>query len=151
MPFPFFSWRKIVKREDYEQVRSLREAGYSYSQIATVLEVPKNSVKSYCNRFGIRLGTEDVNSDGDNALHCKQCGRVMEYDHQSARRRFCSNECRMRWWNAHRHLVNSKVSQKTVCANCGKVFRSYPGEHRKYCCNGCYIEDRFRSGNTNDK
>ena len=140
-----------MKREDLRQVRSLRETGYSYSRIATVLGVPKNSVKSYCNRFGIQLGTGDSDSGADGILRCRQCGHVIERGNQSNGRKFCSNECRMRWWNAHRDRVTSKTACITICANCNKAFRSYIGEHRKYCCHACYIAHRFGKGDTHDK
>ena len=140
-----------MKREDFKQVQSLREAGYSYSRIATVLGVPKNSVKSYCNRFRIRPGARDQFADEDGGLRCRQCGLVIERECSSAIRRFCSNECRMRWWNAHRDRANSKVAQPTACANCGKAFRSYVSENRKYCSHQCYISYRFEKGDAYDK
>lgn len=140
-----------MKRGDFKQVQSLREAGYSYSRIAAVLGVPKNSVKSYCNRFGIHLGPRDPDSSVDGILHCKQCGLVIESGYQSTGRKFCSTECRMRWWNAHRDRATSKTARVTVCANCKKVFRSYISEHRKYCCHACYIADRFGRGDAHDK
>lgn len=140
-----------MKREDYKQVQSLRESGYSYARIATVLGVPKNSVKSYCNRFGIRLGSGDQSIDADDITRCKQCGLAIERGHRSATKRFCSSECRMRWWNAHRDHAASKVARITVCANCKKAFRSYAGEHRKYCCHECYIAHRFKRGVAHDK
>lgn len=140
-----------MKREDYQQVQSLREAGYSYSRIANVLGVPKNSVKSYCNRFGIHLGAGDSISDADGLLRCRQCGGVILCEKHHAEKRFCSSECRMRWWNAHRNRAISKASQTTVCANCRRVFCSYIGEHRKYCSHRCYISDRFDKGDAHEK
>ena len=140
-----------MKREDFKQVQELREAGYSYSRIAVVLGVPKNSVKSYCSRFGIRPGSRDQFADEDGALRCRQCGCEIDREHSSDTKRFCSSECRMRWWNAHRDHATSKVMQMVVCANCNKPFRSYACEHRKYCCHECYITDRFGRGDAHDK
>ena len=100
-----------MKREDFKQVQTLRESGYSYSEIATVLGVPKNSIKSYCNRFGIRLGSGAPPDDVDGALRCRQCGLVIEKKRSAAIKRFCSSECRMRWWNAHRDHATSKTAR----------------------------------------
>ena len=150
MPLPFLVER-TMKREDLKQVRSLREAGYSYSKIATILGVPKNSVKSYCNRFGIRLITESSVSDADGVLRCRQCGRQIDHERRTAVKQFCSNECRMRWWNAHRYHTTSKAVGVTYCASCKKAFRSYIGQHRKYCCHKCYVIDRFGKGCAHDK
>ena len=140
-----------MKREDFKQVQELREAGYSYSRIAVVLGVPKNSVKSYCSRLGIRPGSRDQFADEDGALRCRQCGCEIDREHSSDAKRFCSSECRMRWWNAHRDHAKSKVMLIVVCANCKKAFRSYAGEHRKYCCHACYIAHRFGKGVVHDK
>ena len=140
-----------MKREDFKQVQTLRESGYSYSEIATVLGVPKNSIKSYCNRFGIRLGSGAPPDDVDSALRCRQCGLVIEKKRSAAIKRFCSSECRMRWWNAHRDRATSKVAQPTACANCGKAFRSYVSENRKYCSHQCYISYRFVKGDAHVK
>jgi len=140
-----------MKREDFKQVQELREARYSYSKIATVLGVPKNSVKSYCSRFGIRPGSRDPFADEDGILRCRQCGHVITSERSSAVRRFCSKGCRMRWWNVHRDHAKSKTMQMVVCANCNKAFRSYSGGHRKYCCHACYIAHRFGKGVAHDK
>ena len=140
-----------MKREDFKQVQELREAGYSYSRIAVVLGVPKNSVKSYCSRFSIRPGSRAQLADEDGALRCTQCGHVITSERSSALRRFCSKECRMRWWNVHRDHAKSKTMQMVVCANCNKAFRSYSGGHRKYCCHACYIAHRFGKGVAHDK
>lgn len=32
-----------------------------------------------------------------------------------------------------------------ICAACGKQFEAYGNNHRKYCSNKCYINDRFYS------
>ena len=140
-----------MKREDFKQVQSLREAGYSYSKIATMLGFPKNSVKSYCSRFGIRPGSGVLPVDADGAVCCRQCGLVIESERSSAIKRFCTKECRMRWWNAHRDHAKSKTMKMMLCANCNKAFRSYIGGHRKYCCHECYIIHRFGRGSAHDK
>lgn len=140
-----------MKREDFKQVQALRDAGYSYSEIATILGVPKNSVKSYCSRFSIRPGSRDQLADEDGALRCRKCGLAIERGYRFATKRFCSPDCRMRWWNAHRDHAKSKTMQMMVCNNCNKAFRCYAGEHRKYCCHACYIAHRFGKGIAHDK
>lgn len=150
MPLPFLVER-TMKREDFKRVQTLRESGYSYSKIATALGVPKNSIKSYCNRFGIQLGSEAQSAAADGAKHCKQCGGVIERRHSSVVKRFCSKECRMRWWNVHRNHAKSKVTKMVLCANCNKALHCYTGEHRKYCCHACYIAHRFGKGVAHDK
>ena len=137
-----------MKQEDYERVLLLRKAGHSYARIAVEFGVPKNSVKSFCSRFDIRLDGERVRVAESDVFHCRQCGRSLEQNALHKAKRFCSDACRQRWWNAHRYHGKSKLSRLTVCAHCGRLFRSYAGERRRYCCHPCYIADRFGGART---
>lgn len=56
---------------------------------------------------------------------------------------FCSDNCRMKWWNSHQELVNRKAEYVFVCRNCGKLFTAYGNKERKYCSHSCYIEHRY--------
>jgi hypothetical protein len=66
------------------------------------------------------------------------------------RKKFCSDECRVKWWNAHQNQVSRKAVYEFTCAYCGKSFTVYGNNHRKYCSHDCYIKDRFGDtrGNT---
>ena len=59
------------------------------------------------------------------------------------RKMFCSDACRVAWWNCHKDLVTRKAVYMIPCAGCGKVFKSYGNRNRKYCSHGCYINARF--------
>ena len=53
---------------------------------------------------------------------------------------FCSDKCRMTWWNSHRDAVNKKAYRTFVCEYCGKEFTSYATDTRKYCSRECYFK-----------
>jgi len=52
-------------------------------------------------------------------------------------KKFCSDACRIRWWNHHTNLMKANA----VCTHCGKSFHGRAG--RKYCSHACYIAERF--------
>lgn len=56
---------------------------------------------------------------------------------------FCSDSCRMKWWNSHQELVDRKAEYDFVRRNCGRLFTAYGNKERKYCSHRCYIEHRY--------
>jgi len=119
----------MTKEERYEVLR-LRREGKSYGEISEALNVPKNTVKVYCNRHGL---TDDVKV-------CKQCGKPLT-ECKFKERIFCSDACKVKWHNNHK-----TGRKKHVCPVCSKEFTAYPGDGRKYCSLECYRFDRFKGG-----
>ena len=74
---------------------------------------------------------------------CEYCGKDVKQLPGRKLKRFCSDKCRMAWWNQHQENVNRKANYDYVCAYCGKAFTAYGNANRKYCSHECYIEDRF--------
>ncbi|WP_231465828.1 hypothetical protein [Selenomonas sp. FC4001] len=66
-----------------------------------------------------------------------QCGNHLEQVLRRKKKKFCSDGCRIRWWNHHMHLMKANA----VCVHCGKEFHGRSG--RKYCSHRCYIAERF--------
>ena len=64
-------------------------------------------------------------------------------------KKFCSDRCRMEYWNSHQDQVLRKAYYTLVCKNCGRTFRCYGNAHRKFCCRSCYDDYRKR-GNRYD-
>lgn len=70
---------------------------------------------------------------------CEYCGRGMEVNFPSQRKRFCSHACANKWrWE---HTEKKRIH--LVCIECGKVFDVIPSDHRlkgagiKYCSKEC--------------
>lgn len=133
-------------------IRRMRRQGSAYKEIAAALEISEATVKTFCRRNHLQdtdLQTfKSAREDFAVPAVCAQCGRALVQGEQSKARRFCSDQCRLAWWNSHRDKVTPKNTRRLVCAACGREFQSYCAE-RKYCSHACYIKARF-GGERND-
>lgn len=116
-----------------DRIRILRMVGTSYASIAAELSLPEGTVKTYCNRNGIKKADANL---------CPLCGSPVEQISGRKKKRFCSDKCRLTWWNQNRDKLVRRSGAKKQCPTCGAAFDSY-GAVRKYCCHACYIQDRF--------
>ena len=124
--------RKII---DY------RKAGLGYKKIASILNISKNSVASFCKR-------NDVDIEGSNEVsYCKECGLPFNVDKKHPNKRFCSLTCKNRWWNKNRNKDNLKTF---ICPVCGASFLASISSKRKYCSHACYIKSRYHKEDMNN-
>lgn len=126
------------------KILSLRDLGHGYADIATKLGISKDTVKSFCRRngaAGIRAAKQIERQD-----HCPQCGKKLIQAEKQKPRRFCSDQCRQAWWNAHPEMVKQRAVYSFVCPTCGKPFTAYGNSRRKYCSHQCYVQARFQGG-----
>ncbi len=131
-----------------EQVRRMRCEGKSYSIIAGFLGISENTIKSFSQRNNLggmnaTLKAEQVDTEKEDLNFCKNCGKYIEQQPGKKPRKFCSDECRIAWWNTHIDLVSQKSIYHLECLGCKKPFDSYGNKNRKYCTHACYIKDRF--------
>lgn len=125
------------------QVAELRAKGYSYGKISLVLGISTNTVKTFCKRNGLGGIAERQSETRENSHFCLCCGIPVIQSPGRKEKKFCSDKCRNKWWNAHLDQVNRKASYDYVCPCCKKPFRVYGNKNRKYCSHECYIKDRF--------
>lgn len=127
-----------------QSIREMRGSALGYKKIAQSLDLPVGTVKSFCRRENITATGSTLYDEN----HCRQCGKPLIQRSKVKRRKFCSEECRIKWWTAHpcSKSGNTKSSCTTVCENCRKTFTTYGNTPRKYCSHGCYVEARFGSG-----
>ena len=118
-----------------------RQSGKSCAEIARVLGLSANTVKSFCQRNRMAPSTQAELSALSETV-CLCCGEKIEILPHRKTKRFCSDACRYAWAYSHRILGPQNAIQKQ-CAACKKSFFSYPSSHRKYCSHGCYIADRY--------
>lgn len=122
-----------------EFIKNMRTDGYSYSKIAEILNMSINTVKSYCYRYDIKSGEEKPSrADDISKNYCKQCIKPLTKTTGSKQKRFCSDRCRLAWWNAHPEAITHKFIQKCTCLVCGQVFEVFRKRQRKYCSRTCY-------------
>ena len=121
------------------QIVLLRLKGFTYAKIAEKLELSINTVKSFYQR-------NKKQSD----LICKYCGKAFIQPKGTRTKFFCSDNCRMKWWNIHGCDSKHNAVYEFKCECCGKVFEAYGNSHRKYCSRTCYITARFKGGDGNE-
>ena len=127
-----------LTNEQKEKIDVMRQDGYGYVKIAKALGISENTVKSYCRRQKAVDATEEID-------FCAQCGKPIDKSKRSGRR-FCSDTCRIRWWNKHPKL---KMPYTAQCACCGKEIKMRRKNERKYCSHRCYITARYKDGGSN--
>ena len=137
---------KKDKDANQKKAQYLRQAGYSFGQIAKELNIPKSTAKSWCYRTSENT-QEDQPMQPENL--CPQCGKALPPSKYRPRR-FCSDACRSAYWTAHGEQINRQTAVNAVCPVCHKTFQDYPKHHRKYCSHDCYIADRYYGGQRND-
>ena len=130
--------------EQKQRIQEMRLQGNAYSQIADVLGLSMNTVKSFCRRYSLNACNAS-NDTGikENKDNCKQCGKHLKQPLKGKARTYCSDACRYAWWNIHRHQPDRKASHRLTCAHCEREYISYGNPNRKYCGHACYIADRF--------
>lgn len=129
--------------KEKKQIAEYREQGHSYTEISKMMDLSINSIKTYCrrNKLGGGAAYEAPVILSDHV--CEQCKKPVLQNPGRKLKRFCSDKCRMKWWNTHMDQVKRKANYEFTCACCGKTFTAYGNAGRKYCSHGCYIEDRF--------
>ena len=118
------------------RIKELRRDGFSYSRIAATLGLSENTVKSFCRRNN--LGGFNTETNTNDGILCRQCGTPLTQTAGAKQKLFCSDKCRMAWWNAHPEAVSRKAVYNFTCPICGRTFESYGNKHRKYCSRACY-------------
>ncbi len=126
-------------------IANLRGKGYGYKKIAQVTGISENTVKSFCRRNSFPV-TATVNTPNpDNEHFCLGCGVPLTQERGRKIKKFCSDRCRNKWWNAHLDQVKRKAIYEFTCPTCGVTFSAYGNANRKYCSHTCYVVDRFGS------
>ena len=124
-----------------ERIGKLRAQGFGATKIAKELGLSLNTVKAHLRRNPVAEAKPVFEtSDGSG---CKQCGTPLSQLPHRKVKLFCSDCCRLAWWNSHREDISRKSAQIMVCEYCGKHFDCYGSEKRRYCSRECYFANRF--------
>lgn len=134
---------------DKQQIQELRLKGTGYKAIAAVLGLSRDCVRGFCKRNGLdgdsKVVSLNVEERVRNHVLCACCNIPIKQNQRGRVRRFCSEECRRKWWKDNPHKRNKKETAiyKYTCPHCGKEFSCYGNKKRKYCSHNCYIKSRF--------
>ncbi|MDF2645358.1 MAG: Sigma-70 region 4 type 2 [Paenibacillus sp.] len=140
-----------MTEEQKSQIKNLRVDGYGYNRIAQVLGISENTVKSFCRRnnltgkAAVEIPKAQAPAD-EGKRFCMYCGVTVAQNPGRKVKKFCSDKCRMKWWNDNLDKVKRKAMYEYICPHCGKRFKVYGNSRRKYCSHECYVADRFGGG-----
>jgi len=126
-----------LNQKQKEALKKLRGAGRSYLEIADQLGLSQNTVKSFCqrNRLASAISPEP---ETINVTLCRECNSPLIQTSGKKKKLFCSDHCRLSWWNAHQETVKRKNGRTFSCQTCGRDFMGYGKRERKYCSRSCY-------------
>lgn len=138
-----------------KQIHELRMKGTGYRSIASVLDLSRDTVRNYCKQKGLdgyaKAMTKNIKEQLQQGEVCFNCGKKIEQPSVGRPKKFCSDACRRQWWKSHPEAITKKDTAlySLTCSKCGKEFKSYGNNNRKYCSHDCYIKDRFYEEETN--
>lgn len=91
-----------MTNQQKEQITALRSQGYGYATIAKAVGLKKDTVVAFCRKIGL-TGTKAADNSRIelDAGFCLQCGALLTQTPGRKRVKFCSDNCRTIWWNAH--------------------------------------------------
>lgn len=124
------------------EIRKHHTCGMSYKAIAQITGISVGTVKAFCSRE--RIAPAKIQYD---VHRCLCCGIPVEQNEGRKEKKFCSDSCRMKWWNSHLDQVNRKTFYEFKCARCGRKFTAYGNAHRKYCSRECFSNARCGGDN----
>lgn len=133
-----------MTNEQKSKIIELRKQGLGYGQIAIELSLSKNTVSSFCKR------NDKSEKTIINKRNCKCCGKEITSLPKKKDKIFCSNSCRLKWWNEHQDEINKKAFYTLTCKHCGKEFTSYGNKYRKFCSRECYRNYQCKGGGHNE-
>lgn len=137
-----------MDKDQKREIVRLRLCGQGYRRIAKEVGLTRDIVRNFCKSRGLDgygwNGVEIIEEKiaADKGL-CLECGMELEQPPTGRRRKFCSDECRRKWWKRHPERVERKAYYTKYCDYCGVEFKAYGNDARKYCSHECYIRDRF--------
>ena len=128
--------RYSMTKDEIRKVEALAKSNKGYRAIARELGLSANTVKSYLVRH--KEGSLDF---------CLYCGKKFIVPTGKRIKRFCSKECRCKYWN-RRVKKASDYQKQFVCEECGETFFAYRRLKRKFCCLDCYrnnVQKKWRN------
>ena len=121
-----------MKTQIKNEINTMRLAGAKASEIASHLGIPASTVRTHIRRH----------PEIPNTVVCPTCGKRVMLGASGRKKKYCSDRCRMAWWNSHPEAIRRKAYYMLTCQHCGKEFESYGNQKRKYCSRACYDAER---------
>lgn len=125
----------MIPKPQKQMILTMRQQGSSYAEIADILSLSPNTVKSICRRSNTKVTWQGT-------AICKNCGKPLVRTPRAKAKTFCSDSCRYAWWNR----VRSKRMYRLTCQYCGEQFVSCGNKTRKFCGRECYLHSKNGEG-----
>ena len=122
-----------MTKENIEIIGFYQRKGFGYKKISQLTGLSADAIKYYCRK----------NPASDLASICLGCGAEIQQTPHHRKRVFCSDYCRMKWWNRHPDLVNRKL-HKYTCQQCGNEYLTHRAT-QKYCSRKCLYDARRKA------
>lgn len=124
-----------MKKQDMKFIQEMLLQGKNTREISLLLDIPSSTIRAHIRRHPEFYGGKP----------CRNCGKILMQPPGRKVKYFCSDKCRMAWWNSRREQVQKKAYYTIVCVHCGKEFESYGNQNRKFCSRDCYLIARFHA------
>ena len=129
-----------MTNEQKKRLEQLRSEGLGYKRIAAELGISINTVQSYCRRHPDKMRIPRC----QNKNVCLCCGIMLHHTPGSKKRKFCSDRCRITWWNAHPEAGAKRKVREVACGFCGATFFVIGEQTRMYCSRICSARARAK-------
>lgn len=114
------------------EILKLKSEGKGYGEIAKLLNLQRSTVAKFVQNAGTASKVYFTS--------CPVCGKEFKARKGPKAKRFCSKECKDKWWNTDR--LNRRKTYTLICNHCGKAFKA-TDKNAKYCCLKCYWNERY--------
>jgi endogenous inhibitor of DNA gyrase (YacG/DUF329 family) len=95
---------------DKEKILKMRRNGLGYRNIAKVLGLNADTIKSFVRRNG--LGGILVDKERDISDFCPVCGELLVQTPNKRRKTYCSDRCRLKGWQQRQRERSGEASNK---------------------------------------
>lgn len=125
-----------MTKEKIQRAEELHAQNLGYGEIAKLLNLPKETVKSALKRKQSKVIFLKN--------HCLICGKEFEIKTQGQKRKYCSDRCRYLAWRENHKGETRKKTKECTCLCCGKKFFAYSHKKQSFCSRQCAA--RYRHG-----
>ena len=129
-----------MTNEQKKRLEQLRSEGLGYKRIAAELGISINTVQSFCRRHPDKIKTPTYHPENT----CLHCGVRLHHTPGAKKRKFCSDRCRITWWNAHPEAGGKRKVREIACGFCGVTFFVIGEQTRMYCSRICSARARAK-------